>query len=99
LTARRAQTLAVVVLPDAISGASGAMAPSISVTVPEGTPAAASVGQVPGHHTEMVHGDTTTLVHLLHRRTGIGLGPAESGREELDLFAFEAVHVGSGEEA
>jgi hypothetical protein len=40
--ARSAQTLAVVVSPDAISGASGDMALSISVTVPEGTPAAAS---------------------------------------------------------
>ena len=57
------------------------------------------VGQVPGHQAEVVHGDAAALMHLPHRRARVGLGPAEGGREELDLFALEAVHVRSGEEA
>src|SRR6516162_3541242 len=52
-----------------------------------------------GHQAEVVHRDATPLMNLLHRRAGVGLGPAESLREELDLFAFEAVHIRSTEEA
>src|SRR6202008_3318007 len=29
----------------------------------------------------------------------VGLGPAESGREEPGLFTFETIHIGSSEEA
>lgn len=47
----------------------------------------------------MVHGDAAALMHLLHRRAGIGLGTAQRGGEELHLPAFEPVHVRSGEEA
>jgi hypothetical protein len=54
---------------------------------------------MPRHQAEVVHGDSAPLMDLLHRRTGVGLGTAEGGRQEFCLFAFEAVHIRSGEEA
>jgi hypothetical protein len=39
------------------------------------------VTQVPSHPVEVAHGDPATLMHVLHRCTGVGLGPAESGRK------------------
>ena len=60
------------------------MAHRISVTVSPGTPGRGQrVTQVPGHQIEVVHGDAAALMHLLHRRTGVGLGPAERGRKEF----------------
>lgn len=57
------------------------------------------VAQMPGHQGEVVHGDATALMHLLHRRTGIWLRPAQSRGKEFRLFAFETAHIRSGEEA
>ena len=47
---------------------------------------------------EVMTGDTAALMHLAHRSTGIRLGAAERSCEELDLFALQTSHIGTGEE-
>ena len=43
---------------------------------------------------EVMTGDTWALIHLGHG----SLRPAERSSEELDLFALQTSHIGTGEE-
>lgn len=51
-----------------------------------------------GDAVEVVPGDASTLVDLLHPRPGVWRRSSQGGGEELDLAALHSRHVDAGEE-